>query len=78
MSKSKRKFVNDGKQVRQCTYYVDGMHCASCEILIEKKALKKFNLESVNASLNNGTFDFTYKDKKPTPDELTREFKDKE
>ncbi|HVX93155.1 MAG TPA: sulfite exporter TauE/SafE family protein [Candidatus Dojkabacteria bacterium] len=77
MSKKKRKFANNLNETRTCTYYVDGMHCASCEILIEKKALKKFNLQSVNASLNKGTFDFAYTGQRPNVDDLTKEFKDK-
>ncbi|MBN1778740.1 MAG: sulfite exporter TauE/SafE family protein [Candidatus Buchananbacteria bacterium] len=40
-------------QNRQTTIYVSGMHCATCEILIEKKLLKKDGIESVDASLKN-------------------------
>jgi sulfite exporter TauE/SafE/copper chaperone CopZ len=37
---------------QKCTLSVDGMHCASCEVLIEKK-LKKINgINSVEANLN--------------------------
>lgn len=37
------------------TYSVQGMHCASCEILIEKKIIKENLVESVNASQPQGT-----------------------
>ncbi len=33
-------------------YYVEGMHCSSCELLIEKKLLKKFDVKAADASLN--------------------------
>jgi sulfite exporter TauE/SafE/copper chaperone CopZ len=40
---------------KHCRLFVDGMHCASCEILIEKKLLKKDYVQSVDASLKDGT-----------------------
>jgi len=36
------------------TLYIKGMHCSSCEILIEKKLLKRDGIESVDASLKDG------------------------
>lgn len=36
------------------TYYVKGMHCASCEVLIEKKLLKIPGIKAVDASTANG------------------------
>jgi len=38
----------------QKTFYVDGMHCPSCELLIEKKLLKYSQVEAADASLKNG------------------------
>lgn len=44
----------------QCTLYVEGMHCAACEILIEKKLLKDPVIESVDASISTGKVLITY------------------
>lgn len=41
--------------MKETTYYISGMHCASCELLIEKRLLKEEGVESVDASLSNGT-----------------------
>lgn len=38
-------------------YYVEGMHCSSCEILIEKKLIKRDGVEAVDASLANCELD---------------------
>ena len=38
---------------KEITLYAEGMHCASCEILIEKTLLKKDGVESVDASLKD-------------------------
>src|SRR3989344_2537280 len=42
-------------QPREITYYVKGMHCASCEVLIENKLLKTDGVKSVEASTARGT-----------------------
>jgi len=34
-------------------YYVQGMHCAACEVLIEKEVLKQKGVEFADASLSN-------------------------
>jgi copper chaperone CopZ len=39
MGKKKKQKPSSNK-IKDCTLYVDGMHCASCEVLIEKKLLK--------------------------------------
>lgn len=38
-----------------CEFYVDGMHCAACEILVERKLSKHENVSNVKASLNTQT-----------------------
>ncbi|MEO6728567.1 MAG: sulfite exporter TauE/SafE family protein [Candidatus Dojkabacteria bacterium] len=35
-------------------FYVDGMHCAACELLIEKRISKVNGVKNVNAKLNEG------------------------
>lgn len=44
-----------GKKSKKCTYYVQGMHCQACELLIEKKLEKFKNLHNVDASLSDHT-----------------------
>lgn len=43
--------MKNNKQLRQSTFYIKGMHCASCEILIEKRLIKEDPIESVDVSL---------------------------
>jgi sulfite exporter TauE/SafE/copper chaperone CopZ len=50
------------------------MHCASCEILIEKKLLAIKNIKSVEASVNNGTVRIIYEGKKPEVKKLNQIF----
>lgn len=38
---------------QKCTLYVSGMHCAACEVLIEKKLSKMEGVSSAKASLND-------------------------
>lgn len=49
------------KDLKCKKYYVDGMHCASCEILVEKNLLKDKNVVSVDASLKDDTVSIYYK-----------------
>jgi len=56
-------------------YYVSGMHCASCEILIEKKLLEIKNIKSVEASANQGTVRIVYEGKKPKLKKINQIFK---
>ncbi|GAB4160406.1 MAG: hypothetical protein Fur003_3980 [Candidatus Dojkabacteria bacterium] len=71
---AKKKKTN---QLEQCTLYVEGMHCSSCEILIEKKLLKKEGIESVDASLTDGETTVHFQSgKKPDLKEINKEFKE--
>lgn len=47
-----------GKKSKTCTYYVQGMHCQACELLIEKKLEKLPNISNVDASLTDKTVTF--------------------
>lgn len=68
---SKRK-----KKSSKRTIYVEGMHCASCEVLIEKKLLKQDGIKSVDASLKGNKVDLSYVgDKNPNIQKLNKEFK---
>lgn len=62
-------------KVSTCTIYVDGMHCASCEVLIEKKLLKQDGIESVDASLKGNRVTINYVgDNRPDIDALNKDF----
>jgi sulfite exporter TauE/SafE/copper chaperone CopZ len=57
-------------------YKVQGMHCASCELLIEKKLLDLPNVKSVDASTNNGEVVVEFEGDRPNPERLNKLFKE--
>lgn len=63
------------KEIKEYTYSVKGMHCASCEILIEKKLLELEGIKSVEASVNKGEVLIEYEGEKPTIEKLNKIFK---
>lgn len=64
-------------RLKECTLYVDGMHCASCEILLEKKILKQEGIESVDASLQGNKVIVNYVgENRPDPEKLSKEFEE--
>jgi sulfite exporter TauE/SafE/copper chaperone CopZ len=72
---SKKKTHNNG--VKSSTLYIDGMHCASCEVLIEKELLKQDGIESVDASLKGKKVNINYiGNNKPNTEQLNNEFKE--
>ncbi len=60
------------RDIRTCTLYVEGMHCAACEVLIERKSLKIPGVQAVDAVMDDGTVTIsgTFD---AEPDELARE-----
>ena len=64
------------KNFREHIYRVEGMHCASCEILIEKKLLEAQNIKSVDASTSKGEVVVEYEGDRPNPERLSRMFKE--
>lgn len=60
--------------MKEITFYVQGMHCPSCELLIEKKLLQKKNIESVDASIGQGKVVVFYQGQKPSLKKLNQEF----
>lgn len=60
----------------QKTYYIKGMHCASCEVIIEKKLLKLENVQFADASMSTGQLNLSYLQNPPSNDELNLIFKD--
>lgn len=61
--------------MKEHIYYVKGMHCASCEILIEKKLLESENVKSVEAKAAKGTVLVEYKNERPAIERLNETFK---
>ena len=57
-------------------YKVEGMHCASCEILIEKKLLEIQNIKSVDASTSKGQVVVEYEGDRPNPERLSKLFRE--
>lgn len=63
--------------MKEYIYYVKGMHCASCEILIEKKLLTAVaDIKSVESSFNKGEVVIECQNKKPSIEALNKIFKD--
>lgn len=61
--------------MRQHTYYVKGMHCASCEILIEKELLSLPGVTFAYASLSKGLVNIEYEKEKPSLEKLNARLK---
>jgi len=58
------------------TYYIKGMHCASCEMLIEKKLLEFPGVSFADASLAKGLVNIEYNQDKPSIEALNKKFKE--
>ncbi len=68
--------MNINKNIEKKIFYVEGMHCSSCELLIEKKLLKKEGIKAVEASLNKGQVCVYFSEKKSLDlDKINQEFK---
>lgn len=71
--------LKQNSSLQTSTYYVSGMHCPSCEILIEKRIIKEDSVEMVDVSLSKGTVTIEYQtntNKKITPEYLNKIFVD--
>jgi len=60
---------------KECTYYVRGMHCAACEVLIEKKLLKEEGVSFADASTKDGSVRIEYAEEAPNTETLNKLFK---
>ena len=47
--------TSNQQNIKTCTFYVEGMHCAACELLIEDKLKKAEGVTFVDAVLGKGT-----------------------
>ncbi len=54
----------------KCEFFVEGMHCAACELLIEKKLSKVDGIKKVDAKLNQGKV-YIETEKVLNPEELS-------
>lgn len=61
--------------MKEQIYYITGMHCASCELLIEKRILKEDGVKAVEASLGSGTLRIEYEGHLPRAKDLNKWFK---
>jgi len=68
--------LNSGAQLKEVTYFVKNMHCASCEVLIEKKLLKEKGIKSADASTNKNNVRIEYLGEKPSTQKLNDLFKE--
>lgn len=62
--------------MKEKVYYIEGMHCASCELLVEKRILKEDGVKVVDASLGNGTVRVEYEKQVPPIGALNKWFKE--
>lgn len=71
LEKTKKEFLAQQEHV----FYVKGIHCASCEILIEKKLLELEGIKLVEASTSQGKVKIVYEGKLPKVDKLNYLFR---
>lgn len=64
-------------KTKEKIYFVKGMHCASCEVLIEKELLTLPGIKLVDASANKSQVLIRYENQSPTISKLNSIFKDK-
>jgi len=69
------KNENKENKIQGKIFTVKGMHCASCEILIENKLLKNPAIKSVEASAPKGSVVVEYIGKAPSIENLNNKFK---
>lgn len=71
-----RKLRQRPAGLKEYVYYTQGTHCASCEILIEKKLLELNNIEAVEASVSKAQVFIEYRGERPAVEELNKLFKE--
>jgi sulfite exporter TauE/SafE/copper chaperone CopZ/plastocyanin len=63
------------EEIKEHVYFVKGMRCASCEVLIEKKLSGLKEIKSVEASAGKGRVLIVYEGEKPSIDRLNGIFR---
>ncbi|MBU4193836.1 MAG: sulfite exporter TauE/SafE family protein [Actinobacteria bacterium] len=61
---------------KECEYFIKGMHCASCEIIIEKKLIELENVHSVEASTPKAGVLVEHEGQAPSVGQLNRLFEE--
>lgn len=67
--------MEDKVNRQERTYYVDGMNCAACEILIEKKLIELENVHSIEASSPKSAVLVEYEGQAPSVGQLNELFR---
>ncbi|MDH5532979.1 MAG: sulfite exporter TauE/SafE family protein [Candidatus Pacebacteria bacterium] len=62
------------QNLKEKQYYVSGMHCASCELLIENELLEKKNIKSVEVSQKDDSVLIEFTGKAPSVGKLNKMF----
>lgn len=63
------------QQIKEHIYYVKGMHCASCELIIEKKLLEIKEMKAVEASASKSRVVIEYGGQVPSVEKLNSLFR---
>lgn len=63
--------------MKEVAYFVQGAHCASCELIIEKRLLEVSGVEFADASASRGRVLIRYADVKPSTADLNKIFQDR-
>lgn len=67
---------NNSNKLKEKQYYVSGMHCASCELLIENKLLDKKNIKAIDVSMADESVTLEFVGKAPSTGKLNKMFTD--
>lgn len=72
-----QSLTSDVSRKKHKKLYVQGMHCAACEVMIERALIKKKGVATVDASLKDNAIDLRYTNESEVSIEtLNKEFKD--
>jgi uncharacterized protein len=63
------------KNIKKTTFFIKGMHCSSCELLIEQEILKFKNIKKVKASTTSNKLEIHYLEKPLSLKQLNKMFK---
>ncbi|HCL55679.1 MAG TPA: hypothetical protein DHW82_01540 [Spirochaetia bacterium] len=74
--KTTEKKKSDLENKNEEIFFVKGMHCASCEVLVEKELLELESVVSVEASVKKGEVLIEYEKEKPSLETINEIFKD--
>jgi len=72
---ARKKTGRQSQGLSERTYYIDGMHCPACEILIEKKLLGLNDVQSVEASRSKSSVLVEFEGQAPGAGQLNKIFK---